>query len=82
MTTANEHVDPSAQTEVAGMTLQTDEAKATAAEITAENAALEENYQSAEADAEATTEQANQLAQATAEVLEELQEIKDGAESA
>jgi hypothetical protein len=56
------------------MTLQTDEAKATAAGITADNEALEENYQEAEVEAEATAEQAHQLAQATEDVLEELQD--------
>jgi hypothetical protein len=70
MTTSSEHVDPLAHSEVADMTLQTEEAKATAAEITADNAALEESYQSAEAEAAATTEQAQQLE----EVLEEIQE--------
>jgi hypothetical protein len=62
------------QPEPAGMTLQTDEAKATVAEIEADNEALEEAYQEAEADAEATAEQAHQLAQATEDVLEELQD--------
>jgi hypothetical protein len=79
MTTSNEHADPSAQTEAAGMTLQTDEAKATAAQITADNAALEDAYQAAEAKAEVTTEQASQLAQATEEVLEEIKEATEQA---
>jgi hypothetical protein len=79
MATSNEHPDVSAQTEPAGMTLQTEEAKATAAEITADNAALEEAYQSAEAKAEATTAQASQLVQATEEVLEELKEAAEQA---
>ena len=79
MTTSNEHPDLSAQAEPAGMTLQTEEAKATAAEITADNAALEEAYQSAEAEAEATTEQANHLAQATEEVLAEIKEATEHA---
>jgi predicted nuclease with TOPRIM domain len=82
MTTSNERPDPSAQTEAAGMTLQTEEAKATVAEITAENAALKEANQAAEAQAEATTEQVKQMAQATGKVLEELQEMKEGAEQA
>ena len=57
------------------MTLRTDEAKATAAEITAENEALEEEAdQAAEADAAATAEQARQLAQANQDVLGELQD--------
>jgi methyl-accepting chemotaxis protein len=72
----------SAQTEAAGMNLQTDEAKAMAVEITAGNDALEEAYQSAEAQAEATTEQANQMAQAMEDVLEELQEMEERAEQA
>jgi hypothetical protein len=37
-------------------------------------ACQEESYQEAEAKAEATTEQAHQLAQATEDVLEELQD--------
>jgi multidrug efflux pump subunit AcrA (membrane-fusion protein) len=78
MATSNESPDPSAQTETAGMTLLSDQAKATAAEIRAENAALDEASQSAEAEAEATAEQASLMAQAAEEVLEELQEIKEG----
>jgi hypothetical protein len=78
MSTSNDHLNQAAQAEPAGMTLQTDEAKATAAAITAENAALEDSYQSAEAGAEATAEQAHQLDQATEEVLEELQEGHPG----
>ena len=82
MARSSEHLDSPAQTEPAGMNLQTDEAKAMAAGITAENAALEEAYQSAGEQAEATTEQANQMAQATQDVLEELQEIDERAEQA
>jgi hypothetical protein len=74
MSTTEEHGDHAAAAEPAGMTLQTDEAKAMVAEITADNEALEESYQEAEAKAEATTEQAHQLAQATEDVLEELQD--------
>jgi ElaB/YqjD/DUF883 family membrane-anchored ribosome-binding protein len=55
------------------MNLQTDEAKAMAAGIRAENTALEEAYQSAGEQAEATAEQANQMVQATEDVLQELQ---------
>ena len=77
MATSSEHPDLSAQTEVAGMTLQTEQAKATVAEITADNAALEEASQSAEAQAEATTEQASQMAQALEEVVEELQDKEE-----
>jgi predicted nuclease with TOPRIM domain len=82
MTTPNEHPDPSGPTEAPGMTLQTEEAKATVTEIKAENAALKEANQAAEARAEATTEQVKQMAQATEEVLEELQETKEGGEQA
>lgn len=82
MARSSEHLASSAQTETAGMNLQTDEAKAMAVEIRADNAALEEAYQSAEAQAEATTEQANQMAHATQDVLEELQEMGEGTERA
>ena len=57
-----------------GLTLQSEDAKATAAEIHADNAALEESYQAAEAQAEVMEARASQLAQATENVLEELQE--------
>jgi hypothetical protein len=82
MARSSEQLDSSAQTAEAGMNLQTDEAKATAAGITAENAALEEASQSAGEQADATTEQANQMAQATQDVLEELQEIDERVEQA
>jgi hypothetical protein len=78
MARSSEHLGSSAQKEPAGMNLQTDEAKAMAVEIKADNAALEEAYHSAETQAEATTAQANQMAQATQDVLEELQEVKQG----
>jgi hypothetical protein len=88
MVTSNENLDTAAahenleaaaaQVEPA-MTLQTEEAKATAAEIVAANAALEETYQAVEAQAEATAEVANQLAEVTEEVVAELQEMKEGA---
>jgi hypothetical protein len=77
MTTSHEERDLSVRSEPAGMTLQTEEAKATAAEITADNEALEENYQAAEVRAEATAEQAHQLAQVTEEVLEEIKEAAE-----
>ncbi|MEP7023974.1 MAG: hypothetical protein ABJB47_09230 [Actinomycetota bacterium] len=64
------------------MTLQTDEAKATAAEITADNAAFEESAQAVEAQAEVTAEQASQLDQAMEELVEELQDQKEAAEQA
>ena len=82
MTTSSEHTDPSAQAAPAGLSLQTDEAKATVEEIKAENAALEEADRAAEAQAEAAAEQAKQLAQVTGEVLEELKEMKEGASPA
>jgi hypothetical protein len=87
MSTSHDHLNQSAPAEPAGMNLQTDEAKATAAEITADNAALEEAYQSIEADAEATAEKAHQLDELAAEVLEEIQEghleeLQDGHTSA
>jgi hypothetical protein len=81
MTTSNEQPS-SAQAEDAGMTLQTQQAKATVAEITAQNAALDDTAQSAEAQAEATTEQASQMAQVLEDVVEELQEQKEAAEQA
>jgi hypothetical protein len=74
MSTTHEHGDQATAVDPAGMTLQTDEAKATVAEIIADNEALEETYQEAEAEAEATAAQAHQLAEATEEVLEELQD--------
>ncbi len=61
------------------MNLQTDEAKATVEEIKAENAALDQADQAAEAQAEAVVEQAQQLAEAAEDVLAELKEIKSGA---
>jgi hypothetical protein len=85
MSTSNDHLNQAAPAhqaapaEPAGMTLQSDEAKATATGIIAENAALEETYQSVEASAEATAEAAHQLDQATAEVLEELREEQHSA---
>jgi hypothetical protein len=82
MARSSEQLDSSAQTAAADMNLQTDQAKAVAAGITAENAALEEASQSAGEQADATTEQANQMAQATQDVLEELQEIDERVEQA
>jgi hypothetical protein len=71
-----------AQTETPGINLQTQAAKATVAEITAQNAELEDTAQSAEAQAEATAEQASQLDQVLEEVVEDLQEQKAAAERA
>jgi VIT1/CCC1 family predicted Fe2+/Mn2+ transporter len=82
MARSSEHLDSSAQTEAAGMNLQTDEAKAMAAGIRAENVALEEAYQSAGEQAEATSEQASQMAQATQDALGKLQEMEAGVEQA
>jgi hypothetical protein len=74
MSTTHEHGDQATSAEPAGVNLLPEEAKATVAEIAADNEALEEAYQEAEAEAEATAEQAHALAQATEEVLEELQD--------
>jgi hypothetical protein len=82
MTTSSEQTGPSAQPGPAGMNLQTDEAKATVAEIKAENQALKETDRAAEAQAEAAAEQAKQLAEVTEEVLEELKEMKEGTATA
>ena len=61
------------------MTLQTDEAKATAAEINAGNVAFERAAQVAEAQAEVTIEQASQLDQVMEELVEELQDREEAA---
>lgn len=82
MTTPSEYADPSAQPGPAGLSLQSDEAKATVAEIKAENAALEEADRAAEAQAGAAAEQARQLAEVTGEVLEELRDMEAGADRA
>jgi multidrug efflux pump subunit AcrA (membrane-fusion protein) len=82
MTTSSEYAGPPAQADPAGMSLQTDEAKATVAEIKAENEALKEADLAAEAQAEAAAEQARQLAEVTGEVLEELKEMNEGASPA
>jgi hypothetical protein len=79
MTISSNSADLSAQAEPAGMSLQTDEAKATVKGIKAENAALKEADRTAEAQAEAVVEQAKQLAEVAEEVLEEL---KSGVEHA
>jgi hypothetical protein len=82
MTTSSEHADPSAQAAPAGMSLQSDEARATVEEIKAENQALKEADRAAEAQAEAAAEQARQLAEVTGEVLEELKDVQAGADQA
>ena len=79
MTTSSEHADPSAQAAPAGLSLQSDEAKATVAEIKAENEALKKADRAAEAQAGAAADQARQLAEVTEEVLDELKEMKEGA---
>jgi flagellar hook-associated protein FlgK len=73
MASSSKRLNSSAQAEPEGMNLQTAKAKAMVVEIKAGNAALEKAYHSAEAQADATTEQANQMAQATQDVLEDLQ---------
>jgi CRISPR/Cas system-associated exonuclease Cas4 (RecB family) len=65
---ASDHAEP------AGMSLQTDQAKAIVEEIKAGNAALKEADEVAEAEAEVVVEQAQQLTEAVEEVLEELKE--------
>jgi hypothetical protein len=82
MATSNEHTDLSAHAAPAGMSLQTDEAKATVEEIKAENVALERADLAAEAQAEAVVEQAKQLAEVADDVLEELKETEPEARHA
>jgi hypothetical protein len=74
MTTSSEHADPSDQAVPAGVSLQTDEAKATVEEIKADNVALLKADRAAEAQAEAVADEARQLAEVAEEVLEELKE--------
>jgi hypothetical protein len=74
MATSNEHADLSAHAASAGLSMQTDEAKATAEEIKAENVALEKADLAAEAQAEAVVEQAKQLTEVAEDVLQELKE--------
>ena len=82
MTTSSEHADLPDHTAPAGMSLQTDEAKATVAEIKAENVALKEADVAAEAQAEAVVEQAKQLTDVAEDVLEELKEMEPDARPA
>lgn len=72
----NEQPDSSAQARPAGLSLQTDQAKAMVEEIKADNAALKEADRAAEAQAEVVVEQAQQLAEVVGEVLEDLKEMK------
>ncbi|HTW02645.1 MAG TPA: hypothetical protein VMF87_20235 [Streptosporangiaceae bacterium] len=74
MTTSSEYADPSDHAAPAGTSLQTDEAKATVAEIKAENVALKQADVVAEARAEAVVEQAKLLTEVADNVLEELRE--------
>jgi hypothetical protein len=74
MTTSSEHADPSDHAAPAGLSLQTDEAKATVEEIKAENVALKQADVAAEARAEAVVEQAKLLTEVADDVLEELKE--------
>jgi hypothetical protein len=76
MTTSSEHADLPDHAAPAGMSLQTDEAKATAEEIQAGNVALKKADLAAEAQAEAVVEQAKQLAEVADEMLEELKETE------
>jgi hypothetical protein len=82
MTTSSEHADLSDHAAPVGMSLQTDEAKATAEEIKAENVALKKADLTAEAQAEAVVEEAKQLAEVAEEMLEELKEMESEAEHA
>ncbi|HUD77835.1 MAG TPA: hypothetical protein VMR00_08290 [Streptosporangiaceae bacterium] len=82
MTTSSDYADSSAQAAPADMNLQTDEAKATVEEIKAENAALKEADQTAEAQAAEVVEQARQLDEVAEELLEELTAMQPGAEHA
>ena len=82
MTTSSDHAAPSALAEPDDMSLQTDQAKATVEEIKADNAALQDADEAAEAQAEVVVEQAQHLAEVAEEVLEELKEIKLGADHA
>jgi len=82
MTTSSDHADPSFDAAPADMSLQTDAAKAAVEEIKADNAALKDADQAAEAEAELVVEQAQLLAEVAGEVLEELKEIKLGADHA
>jgi len=79
MTTSSEHADLSDHAAPAGMSLQTDEAKAAVEEIKAENVALLKADRAAEAEAEAVVEEAKQLAEVAEEVIEELKETGSGA---
>jgi hypothetical protein len=74
MTIPTEHPDLSAETAPADVSLLPDQARAAVEEIRADNAALEEADQAAEAQAEVVAEQARQMAEATEEALEELKE--------
>jgi hypothetical protein len=78
MTTTSEQPGSSAQAGPAGLSMQTDEAKAMVEEIRADNAALREADEVAEAQAEVVVEQAQQMAEAVEEVLEELREETSG----
>jgi hypothetical protein len=74
MATSNEYADRPAHAAPAGLSMQTDEAKATVEEIKAENVALEKADLAAEAQAEAVVEQAKQLTEVAEDVLQELKE--------
>jgi hypothetical protein len=78
MTTLSAQPDPSAKAGQPDLSLQTEEARATVAQIKAENAALRKAEQVAEAQAEVVVEQAQLLAAAVEDVLEELKDAKSG----
>jgi hypothetical protein len=79
MTIPSEHVNPPPRPEDADTSLLPPEARATVAEIKAENAALEMDDHIAEAEATAMEEHAKQLTEVVEEVLEELQEHNEAA---
>lgn len=79
MTTSSEHVDRSPQPDAAGTEKLPEDARATVAEIKADNAALKISEQIAEVQAEAVEEEAKLLDQVAEEVLEELQDRAEGA---
>jgi hypothetical protein len=74
MTTVNEQPD-SAQPVPAGTSLLSDQAKAMVEEMKADNAALKEADQAAEAQAEVVIAQAEQVAEVVEEALEDLKEV-------
>jgi hypothetical protein len=78
MTTVNEQPDSAPEAGPAGLSLQTDHAKAMVEEIKQGNAVLRQADEAAEAQAEVVVEQAQQLAEAVEDALEELKEAQSG----